>query len=32
MNADNFLKVNVSHDKILAKGVETNEHYLQKRR
>ena len=30
MNADNFLKVNHSHDKIMSKGVETNEHYLQK--
>ena len=30
MSVDNFLKDNDSHDKILAKGVETNEHYLQK--
>lgn len=30
MNDDNFLKVNDSRDKIISKGVETNEHYLQK--
>ena len=32
MNADNFLKDNDSHDKIIAKGVEIYEYYLQKRR
>ena len=32
MNEGNFLKVHDSHDKIIAKGVEANEHYLQKRR
>ena len=32
MNADNFLKVYDRHDKIIAKGVEIYEHYLQKRR
>ena len=30
MNADNFLKVYDSHDKIIAKGVEANENHLQK--
>ena len=30
MSADNFLKDNDSHDKIISKGVEINEHYLQK--
>ena len=30
MNADKFLKDNDNHDKIISKGVETNEHYLQK--
>ena len=30
MSADKILKDNDSHDKILAKGVETNEHHLQK--
>ena len=30
MNADNFLKVCDSHDKIIAKGVEQNESHLQK--
>ena len=30
MNADKFLKVCDTQDKILAKGVETNEHHLQK--
>ena len=32
MNADKFLKVCDAQDKILAKGVEIYEHYLQKRR
>ena len=30
MNEGNFLKVHDSHDKIMSKGVEVNEHYLQK--
>ena len=32
MNADKILKVCDTHDKIISKGVEVNEHYLQKRR